>query len=41
VRIQQREDGAIVDQIVLSPNTYLTTPPGGRQNDNTVLPESP
>jgi len=41
VRIQQREDGAIVDQIVLSPNTYLTSPPGGRQNDATILPESP
>src|SRR5439155_15585953 len=35
LRIQQREDGAIVDQIVLSPNTYLTTPPGSRQNDAT------
>jgi len=41
LRIQQREDGAIVDQIVLSPNTYLTSPPGGRQNDATILPESP
>jgi hypothetical protein len=41
LRIQQREDGAIVDQIVLSPNTYLTTPPGGRQNDGTILPENP
>ena len=41
LRIQQREDGAMVDQIVLSPNTYLTTPPGGRQNDATILTESP
>ena len=38
VRVQQREDGAIVDQIVLSPNTYLTTPPGPRDNDTTILP---
>jgi hypothetical protein len=40
LRIQQREDGAVVDQIVLSPNTYLTSPPGGRQDDATILPES-
>ncbi len=37
LRIQQREDGAIVDQIVLSPSTYLTSPPGARDNDATVL----
>jgi phosphatidylserine/phosphatidylglycerophosphate/cardiolipin synthase-like enzyme len=40
LRIQQREDGAIVDQIVLSPDTYLTSSPGGRQNDTTILPAS-
>ncbi|HEY2905719.1 MAG TPA: phospholipase D-like domain-containing protein [Vicinamibacterales bacterium] len=40
VRIQQREDGAIVDQIVLSPDTYVTTPPGPRQNDATILPNT-
>jgi len=38
VRIQQREDGAIVDQIVLSPNTYLNGPPGARLDDTTILP---
>jgi regulation of enolase protein 1 (concanavalin A-like superfamily) len=38
VRIQQREDGAIVDQIVLSPGTYLCGPPGSRHNDTTILP---
>jgi hypothetical protein len=38
VRVQQREDGAIVDQIVLSPNTYLTNPPGARLDDTTILP---
>jgi hypothetical protein len=37
IRIQQREDGASVDQIVLSPDTYLTDPPGHRQSDNTIL----
>jgi len=37
IRIQQREDGAIVDQIVLSPNTYYSTPPGSRRNDTRIL----
>jgi phosphatidylserine/phosphatidylglycerophosphate/cardiolipin synthase-like enzyme len=37
IRLQQREDGAIVDQIVLSPTTYLNAPPGGRRNDGTIL----
>jgi hypothetical protein len=40
LRVQQREDGAIIDQIVISPDTYLTTSPGARQNDSTVLPKS-
>jgi hypothetical protein len=38
IRVQQREDGPIVDQIVLSPDTYLTSPPGPRDNDTTILP---
>jgi hypothetical protein len=38
VRVQQREDGAIVDEIVLSPDTYLTAPPGTRDNDTHILP---
>ena len=37
VRVQQREDGAIVDEIVLSPDTYLNASPGARDNDTTVL----
>ena len=37
VRVQQREDGAIVDEIVLSPDTYLSSPPGPRDNDTTIL----
>jgi hypothetical protein len=41
LRIQQREDGPTVDQIVLSPTTYLSSPPGPRQNDATILPENP
>jgi regulation of enolase protein 1 (concanavalin A-like superfamily) len=37
MRIQQREDGAIVDQVVLSPDTYVTSPPGPRDDDATIL----
>jgi phosphatidylserine/phosphatidylglycerophosphate/cardiolipin synthase-like enzyme len=37
LRVQQREDGVTIDQIVLSPNTYLTRAPGGRDGDNTKL----
>jgi phosphatidylserine/phosphatidylglycerophosphate/cardiolipin synthase-like enzyme len=40
IRVQQREDGAIIDQIVLSPDSYLTSAPGPRQNDTTILPEN-
>jgi hypothetical protein len=38
IRIQQREDGAIVDQIVLSPDTYVNFPPGAQAQDNTIVP---
>ena len=37
IRIQTREDGLAIDQIVLSPSTYLTTAPGALKNDNTRL----
>jgi phosphatidylserine/phosphatidylglycerophosphate/cardiolipin synthase-like enzyme len=40
IRIQQREDGAIIDQIVLSPNTFLAAAPGPRDDDTTILPPS-
>ncbi len=38
--MQGREDGISIDQIVLSPSTYLFTSPGALKNDNTVLPAS-
>jgi hypothetical protein len=38
LRIQPREDGLGIDQIVLSPDTFLTTAPGGNQLDDTKLP---
>ena len=36
IQIQQREDGAIVDQIVISPDAFLSSRPGGTLNDQTI-----
>src|SRR5204863_10182437 len=30
-------DGAIVDEIVISPDAYLNSPPGTRRDDTTIL----
>src|SRR5690606_34213822 len=38
LRIQPREDGLSIDQIVLSPQRYLTASPGALKNDATILP---
>src|SRR5687767_8586324 len=38
IRIQTREDGFTIDQIVLSPQRYLTTAPGALKNDTTIVP---
>jgi hypothetical protein len=38
VRVQTREDGFTIDQIVLSPARYLTSSPGALKNDTTILP---
>jgi len=37
IRIQVRQDGLSIDQIVLSPQTHLTTAPGKTFNDSTIL----
>jgi hypothetical protein len=37
LRIQTREDGLSIDQIVLSPSRYLTASPGALKNDTTIL----
>ena len=37
LRVQQREDGVVVDQIVLSPDTYIRATPGAGKNDMTQL----
>ena len=38
LRLQSREDGVSVDQVVLSSEKYLTTRPGTVKDDNTILP---
>jgi hypothetical protein len=40
VRVQIREDGVEVDQIVLSPAKYLSAAPGPIINDSTIVPKS-
>jgi len=40
LRIQPREDGLSIDQVVLSAQTYLNTSPGSLLNDNTILARS-
>jgi hypothetical protein len=37
IRVQVREDGVEIDQIVLSPVTYANNPPGPVGNDNTIV----
>ena len=41
IRIQRREDGISIDQIVLSPVTYLTMSPGKTKDDDHVRPRTP
>src|SRR6185369_14318273 len=40
IRIQAREDGLSIDQVVLSPDTYLNASPGALKNDTTILPST-
>lgn len=37
MRIQLREDGVRLDQIVLSPSRFFTSAPGGPTNDSTIV----
>jgi regulation of enolase protein 1 (concanavalin A-like superfamily) len=39
LRVQVREDGVQLDQIVLSPGRYLNAAPGGVTNDSTIVPK--
>jgi endonuclease/exonuclease/phosphatase family metal-dependent hydrolase len=38
IRIQTREDGLSIDQIVLSPQAYLSISPGNFRDDTVILP---
>ena len=38
LRVQLREDGINIDQIVLSPQTYVTNSPGAFKNDTVIMP---
>ena len=40
IRVQTREDGVQIDQIVLSPVTYMSSAPGSVTSDGTILPRS-
>jgi len=40
VRVQVREDGLSIDQIVLSPVSYLAVAPGAAKNDTVILADS-
>jgi hypothetical protein len=40
LRVQGREDGIYIDQIVLSAEKYLTTAPGAPRSDATILPRT-
>jgi PKD repeat protein len=40
IRVQMREDGLAIDQIVLSPQLYLSHAPGAAKNDSTILSRS-
>jgi hypothetical protein len=37
IRIQTREDGLAIDQVVLSAHQYLNQAPGATKNDTTLL----
>ena len=40
IRIQTREDGVEIDQIVLSASNYMNSSPGRSRDDSTILPRS-
>ena len=40
IRVQSREDGAQIDQIVLSPATWMQSAPGQNSNDSTIIAKS-
>ena len=41
LRIQTREDGLQIDQVVISPATYLSAAPGQKSGDSTIIAKPP
>ena len=41
MRVQVREDGVQLDQIVLSPSRYLHSAPGPATRDSAIVPKVP
>ena len=41
IRVQTRDDGLGIDQVVLSSFYYTTSAPGTPKNDNTILSATP
>jgi len=39
IRVQAREDGVAIDQIILSPQRYVDSAPGPVMNDSTIVPK--
>jgi hypothetical protein len=39
IRVQVREDGVQLDQIVLSPTAYRASAPGTLKHDSTIVPK--
>ncbi|HEX6972861.1 MAG TPA: PQQ-dependent sugar dehydrogenase [Vicinamibacterales bacterium] len=39
IRIQTREDGLSIDQVILSSSRYLNSAPGAPRNDSTIVPK--
>src|SRR5262249_26454608 len=39
IRVQTREDGGQIDQILLSDATHLSAAPGGLKSDSTIVPK--
>jgi hypothetical protein len=39
LRLQTREDGVQIDQVILSPATYMSAAPGAVSNDATIVPK--
>jgi phosphatidylserine/phosphatidylglycerophosphate/cardiolipin synthase-like enzyme len=39
IRLQMREDGLSIDQVILSPSRFITASPGATKNDTVIVPK--